>query len=205
MSVKNLIFGIVLGIALAAGIWLAMAIVPITPPPQPSTATVLPIKVDVPAFSLLDQHGNSINEDAFKGQWDLVFFGFTHCPDVCPLTLAELDAARMQLQEAGHAPLPRIVLVSVDPERDTPDRMSGYLSNFAPGKLGITGDLDQLRVLTGAFGIFFEKQQSDSDYYAVDHSAVVLLIDPDGRLHALFGSPHRAQNFVNDFPLLTRS
>lgn len=200
----NLVFGIALGTLLAAGIWVSMSVFN-APEPRPTIATILPVHAEVPSFSLLDQRGETINEDVFKGQWDLVFFGFTHCPDVCPITLNILNAAKERLRQAGEAPLPRIVLVSVDPERDTPDKMSDYVKNFGDDNLGITGDVGEIRKLTDSLGIFFEKRGTDNESYTVDHSAVVIVIDPDGRFRALFGSPHTIENYVHDLPLIVKS
>lgn len=171
-------------------------------PVPPRTATVLPDPNPVPAFSLLDQHGDAIDESVFSGQWDLVFFGFTHCPDICPTTLQVLAAARAELAEKGQSPLPRIVLVSVDPERDTPQVLGQYVDYFGDGNLGITGTLEETRKLTSGLGIYFQKQETGDEHYSVDHSAAVLVIDPDGGFSAVFGGTHKAENFVHDLPLL---
>lgn len=186
--------------AITAGAWFSFQLA--TPPPVPSTATVLPATSELPEFSLLDQSGQTIGRDVFEGQWDLLFFGFTQCPDVCPLTLQVLADAQRQLANAGQELLPRIVLVSVDPERDTPDVIRPYVDHFGDNSLGITGSMDELRKLTDSLGIFFEKSGLDEENYTVAHSAVVLLIDPDGRFHSLFGSPHVAENFVHDLPII---
>ena len=200
MQPKNLIFAIVLGTALSAGIWVAVNLMPA--PAQPTTATVLPVAGELPTFSLVDQSGQPVDQQVFTGQWDLVFFGFTHCPDVCPITLNVLASAKRELAERGE-PLPRIVLVSVDPERDTPENLARYVDSFGDDNLGLTGDVEQIRRLTDGLGIFFEKRDSDEQgYYVVDHSSVVIVIDPDGRFHSLFSSPHRIENFVRDLPIL---
>ena len=201
MNPRNLLVAIVLGIALAAGIWAALSVAPA--PEIPTSATVLPAGGQVPSFQLVDQAGSAIDETVFDGQWDLVFFGFTQCPDVCPITLNVLAAAQRELAESGVDPLPRIVLVSVDPERDTPETLARYIGSFGEDSLGITGDIDQIRRLTDGLGIFFEKREADEDgYYVVDHSAAVLVIDPEGRFHSLFSSPHRIDNYVHDLPIL---
>ena len=163
---------------------------------------VLPDPDPVPAFELVDQAGTPIDETVFEGQWDLVFFGFTHCPDVCPTTLQVLAAAKKALDEKGVSPLPRIVLVSVDPERDTPDILEQYVAYFGAGNLGITGSLEGVRALTQELGIYFEKRESDDGNYLVDHSAAVLLIDPQGRFSALFSGPHVVDSYVHDLPIL---
>lgn len=200
MNPRNLVFAFVLGIALAAGIWASMNYQRAAP--LPATATILPMPAEIPAFSLLNHEGRAIDERIFRGQWDLVFFGFTNCPDICPLTLQVLSSARRQLAASGQSPLPRIVLVSVDPERDTPEVMAQYIGAFGDDNLGITGDLDELRKLTSDLGIYFEKRDSDDEHYSVDHSAVVIVIDPDGRFHSLFSTPHVSENFTHDLPLL---
>ena len=171
-------------------------------PALPTTATVLPGPNPVPAFALLDQHGNAVDESVFEGQWDLVFFGFTHCPDICPTTLQVLSAAKAELAADGQSPLPRIVLVSVDPERDTPEIMRQYVDYFGAGNLGITGTLDEITKLTSGLGIYFQKQESDDENYNVDHSAAVLVIDPDGSFSAVFGGTHKVEQFVHDLPLI---
>lgn len=185
--------------AVLAGAYLANRL---QPPATAVTAMILPDPNPVPAFSLVDQYGKDIDENVFKGQWDLVFFGFTHCPDICPMTLQVLAAARQQLADAGEETLPRIVLVSVDPERDTPELMSRYVGYFGEGNLGITGTVDGIRRLADGLGIYFKKQPSDDENYNVDHSAAVLAIDPDGRFHALFSGPHVIENYVNDLPIV---
>ena len=199
MGPKNFIIAVALAIALAAGVFVALRT---QAPAAPATALVLPAPNPVPEFSLLNQHGNAVDQAVFEGQWDLVFFGFTHCPDICPTTLQVLASAKKALAENGRQTLPRIVLVSVDPERDTPEILGEYVNYFGQGNLGLTGALEEIRKLTGGLGIFFEKQLGDGETYAVDHSAAVLVIDPDGRFHSLFGGPHVVDNYVRDLPLV---
>ncbi|MDX1515571.1 MAG: SCO family protein [Woeseiaceae bacterium] len=201
MKRKNLLIAIVAGVALSAGLFVGSGVIRFEPP-DPRRATILPTAPQVPAFRLLDQHGRMVDERVFEGQWDLVFFGFTNCPDVCPLTLQTLAVAKRELAAAGHSPLPRIVLVSVDPERDTPARVAQYVDAFGEGNLGITGELDELRKLTRGLGIFFEKRPGDGEQYNVDHSSVVLVVDPQGRFRALFSSPHEIDDYVHDLPLV---
>ncbi len=185
--------------AVLAGAFLASRL---QPPATVAFATVLPDPNPVPSFSLLDQHGNAVDEHVFKGQWDLVFFGFTHCPDICPMTLQVLAAARQQLADAGQAPLPRIVLVSVDPERDTPELLGQYVDYFGDDNLGLTGSLEGVQQLADGLGIYFARQPADGDNYNVDHSAAVLVVDPNGGFHALFGGPHVVENYVHDLPII---
>jgi len=186
--------------AILTAAWLSYRL--LVPPPMPHTATVFSTPADLPEFSLLDQYGNAFDRAAFAGQWSLVFFGFTHCPDICPLTLQLLVSTRQQLDDAGQAPLPRIVFISVDPERDSPDVIGQYVSYFGDEIIAITGELDELRKLTGRLGIFFAKSPADNDDYSVDHSSAVLVINPQGQFHALFSAPHKAGNFLHDLPII---
>lgn len=201
MRPRNLIVGCLSGLAIAAGIWVAMNTTAVQTAAI-GTATVLPVKAEIPAFELQTHTGEFADETIFAGQWDLVFFGFTHCPDVCPLTLKVLQNAKAELGQRGFDPLPRIVLVSVDPDRDTPERLAAYVSAFGDDNLGLTGSVAELHKLADGIGIFFEKREGEGDQYQVDHSSVVLVIDPRGRFHALFSSPHRIENFVHDLPIL---
>lgn len=198
-SAKRLIIATVVAAALAAGIVVALKM---QTPSVPRSALLLNPPNPVPEFGLVDQHGNPIDETVFRGQWDLVFFGFTHCPDICPTTLQVLATAKKELENRGQSPLPRIVLVSVDPERDTPEILGQYVDYFGEGNLGITGTLEEVTKLTSGLGIYFQKQPGDGDNYGVDHSAAVLAIDPDGGFHALFSSPHVVENYVHDLPIL---
>jgi protein SCO1/2 len=204
MTKTNIFRVLILLLAAAAGAWLSFGLS--KPAPRPVAATILPAPGELPEFSLQDQHGQSIGRDAFKGHWSLVFFGFTHCPDICPTTLQVLATAKQQLSEQGMQSLPQIVLVSVDPERDTPEVIGQYVDYFGDGNLGITGDVEELRKLTGGLGIYFEKSSPDTaatdDNYSVDHSAVVIVINPRAQFHALFSAPHTVENLVNDLPLI---
>ncbi len=199
MGPKNLIFAIVLGGALAAGIFVATKM---NKPADLQTAFVIPLPNALPDFSLLDQSGELVNADTFRGQWDLVFFGFTNCPDICPTTLQTLASAKRELIDAGVDELPRIVLVSVDPERDTPEILGQYVDYFGDGNLGVTGELEGVSTLTTALGIYFEKAPTKDGNYGVDHSAAVLVINPDGEFSALFSAPHIVANYVHDLPII---
>jgi len=199
MGPKNFIIAIILAVALAAGIFVAARL---QAPVALQSAFVLPAPMPLPEFTLVDQDGGPVTAASFRDYWNLVFFGFTHCPDICPTTLQILAAARNELAAAGEKPLPRIVLVSVDPERDTPTLIGKYVDYFGDDNLGITGNLDEIRKLTSGLGIYFEKQPGNDSDYSVDHSAAVLLVNPNGEFHALFSGPHSIDNYVHDIPLI---
>ena len=199
MGPKNLIFAILLGSALAAGFFAATRM---NEPAELRAAFLIPIPDPVADFSLLDQTGQHVNVKVFRGQWDLVFFGFTNCPDVCPMTLQILANVRRELMDAGAQALPRIVLVSVDPERDTPEILGQYVDYFGEENLGLTGEIEDIRALTAALGIYFEKAPTTDGDYGVDHAAAVLVINPKGEFSALFSAPHTVANYVHDLPII---
>ena len=199
MTARNLFIAGVAFIAIATGTWFSLHLA--KPLPETRSATVFPEPGELPQFSLLDQAGNPIDRSAFEGQWDLVYFGYTNCPDICPLTLQELAKVRKQLIAEGKE-APRIVFVSVDPERDTPDVVAKYVAYFGDGNLGITGDPDEIRKFAGGLGIFFAKGREEGGIYSVDHSSVVLVVDPQAKLRALFSAPHKADDYLHDLPVI---
>jgi len=154
----------------------------------------------VPTFSLLDVNGDAITEDVFDGEWSIAFFGFTHCPDVCPITLSVVKDALAKL-ETESVPLPQTMFVSVDPNRDTPEILKKYLGFFDESFIGITGELNAILQFTKSLGIVtaFTANEDDPSSYDVDHTASMLLIDPEGRLRAKFSAPHTSDTIVSDY------
>jgi protein SCO1 len=116
----------------------------------------LPLGGSAPGFSLLAHDGRTVSLEDFRGRVTVLFFGFTHCPDVCPGTMASLARAREQLGEAGDDL--QVLFITVDPERDTPERLRTYLANFDPDFLGLTGDEEVIRTVADGYGAFFMKR-----------------------------------------------
>lgn len=175
--------------------------------PEPQHALRLPDPTPLPEFELLDQDGNLLTNEWFDDQWTLVFFGFTNCPDICPATLQVLSLARAQLaKDDSDYELPEILLISVDPGRDTPETLQPYVAHFGDGVSGATGSLEELRKLTKTLGVYFAIEDPASpdapENYNVAHSAHVVLIDNQGRYHAVFSGPHTVDTFVADMPVL---
>ncbi|MDR7035079.1 SCO family protein [Mesorhizobium sp. BE184] len=130
------------------------------------------------SFTLVDQKNQPITEAAFRGQPSVLFFGFTHCPEVCPTTLFEMAGWLKDLGADGQNL--RAYFVSVDPERDTPEIMNTYISNFSDRILGITGDPEKVHAMAKSFGIYWKKVPTDGGDYTMDHTASVLLLDGKG-------------------------
>lgn len=171
---------------------------------EPLHATVLPEPLPLPAFALYDEQNRAFTRERLLGTTTLLFFGFTHCPDICPATLQQLALARKQLLEQGPAstPLPQILLISVDPERDTPAKLKDYVSHFGEGVLAATGSPESITELTSALGVWFGKEPQGDDGYTVGHSSAVLVIGEDATFRAVFSAPHKTEYFVHDLPFL---
>ena len=129
-------------------------------------------------FTLVDHAGGEITEKAFRGQPTAVFFGFTHCPEVCPTTLFELDGWLTALGDDGKDI--DAYFVTVDPERDTPDVLGAYVSNVSDRIVGITGEPEKVAAMTKSFGIFSRKVELEGGDYTMDHTASMLLLDRSG-------------------------
>ena len=135
-------------------------------------------------FKLTDQNGKVITEQDLKGHPFLVFFGFTHCPDVCPTTLFEVSEVMRAL--GPDAERARALFITVDPERDTPAVMKDYLSSFDPNLSGLTGDPAEIAAVAKAYRVYFKKVPLDEGGYTMDHTAIVYLMDKTGRFVSPF-------------------
>ena len=170
-------------------------------PPDPAQIPGLlwPNPRPIAAFSLADHHGRAFTRERLEGAWTFLFFGYTYCPDFCPTTLATLRQVEAEL--SGHASAPRQhVLVSVDPRRDSPKRLSEYLTWFGTSFLGVTGSEDELSMLARQVGaVYIPGETREDGSYLIDHTASILLIDPEGRFVALFGTPHHAGDIASRF------
>lgn len=193
-------------IAMTGGMWAASTLLaPASLDNADLHATYLGDGRDITEFQLQDHRGDAFTNDDLKGQWTLLFFGFTHCPDVCPMTLAELSRAHDMLDDAGLGGNVQTVFVTVDPKRDTPERLEAYVTNFSDDFLGLTGSMEDIDVLARDLGIAHIRHDEDGgDDYMVDHGASVLLVNPEGRFQAVFGSPHRAREMVSDLDAILR-
>lgn len=202
MNARSLIIALLAGIAMAGGLFFALQL---NAPREPVAAFVLPAPEPLPAFSLVDQSQAPFTRESLSGQWDLLFFGFTNCPDICPTTLQLLSRVRASLKTQGDSPLPRIVLLSVDPERDTPEQLAKYVAYFGEDNVGVTGSIEEVKKLTQALYVYFAKVELGNGNYTVDHSPAVLVVDPAGRYHSGFSGSHTYENLMHDLPIIMAS
>jgi protein SCO1/2 len=136
-------------------------------------------------FSLVDHTGRAVTERDFAGRALLVYFGFTYCPDVCPTELGTIAAAIDAMGPAGERVTP--VLVTIDPERDTPAALADYVARFHPRMVGLTGSAEQIAQAARAYRVYYAKvRPRDSSDYLMDHSSFIYFVGPDGRVRSLF-------------------
>jgi protein SCO1/2 len=193
--------------AILAGVWLADVY-----REHDSRAMLLPDQVvtlfsepkPLAAFALTDHRHRVFDLASLKGKWSFLFFGFTHCPDVCPTTLAVLARVRDNIaRNAAGAEDIQFVFVSVDPNRDTPGNLRQYVEYFDTTFLGVTGDNAQIGNLAGQLGAAYEVAITPGmENYPVYHTAAVFLVDPQARYHAVFTPPHDAEAIGKRFKVV---
>ncbi len=195
-----------LGLALLLGssllVWLALQ-TPQASRPQLQSVRLFPAARPLAPFELQDEQGQPFTPARLRGQWNLIFFGYTHCPDVCPGTLAKA-ARMMQLLENEKRPLPAVWFVSVDPERDTREKLAQYVHYFHPAFHAATGSPEALEAMSRNLAVvYFLGEKDENGHYEVDHSANLLLIDPQGRFAGIIPPPHDPAVMAADLARLT--
>ncbi|MGO4448483.1 SCO family protein [Phyllobacterium sp. TAF24] len=161
-----------------------------------------PVKLGAP-FSLIDQNGAPITQAAFEGHPTALFFGFTHCPEVCPTTLFEMAGWLKALGDEGKDL--RVFFISVDPERDTPEVMKGYTAAFTDRITGITGDPKEVEKLIKGWKIYARKVPTENGDYTMDHTASVMLLDRDARLKSTIDYKETTEMALKKLRLLIAS
>ena len=200
--------------ALAATLWLGANLTGCSDkqnPPQIS-GTLLSTPKPLENFQLTDHNGKRFDKENTKGHWTFAFFGYTSCPDVCPATLFQFKQIASRLKKTGAAARnTQFVLVSVDPEWDTEKQLEEYIHYYHKGFIALTGTHEQIKSLSSQLGIFYIRvnpkdnrtepkiDNGDQEDYLIDHSAAIILLDPDSKLHAVFGMPHSAEKITADF------
>jgi protein SCO1/2 len=174
------------------------------PLPAGELPSVTEVRDDIPlpAFVLQGPKGDFSNAD-LQGRWSFLFFGYTQCPDICPTALTlmrEVKAALAVKAAAPPAPTFQVVFVSVDPRRDTGELLGEYMAAFDPSFTGLRGDDAALAPLTRNLGVYYQRNDgTDTKRYTVDHSAAIYLIDPQGRLRAVFSPPQEASKLAANY------
>jgi protein SCO1 len=160
---------------------------------------LLPQPRSVPDLKFTDQDGQPVALDSLKDKWTLLFFGYTFCPDICPTTLAQLRQIKSELPKDAVDKL-RVVLVSVDPNRDTPAQLKTYLGYFDKQFVGLTAPVDSIQKLANAMSIPFIPADTSKPNYTVDHSGNLALLGPDGTQRGFIRAPLNNQKLVAQLP-----
>ena len=203
MAKKQQIIGLsILGLVIVgAGVWFGLQSVKVPGQPLEISGIYLPEPKPLAEFELIHDSDQPFTRQDFKGQWSFLYFGYTFCPDACPLTLAQLNQLDKQLSAKNADQGTAYMLISVDPKRDTPQRLAEYTRYFNPKFSGATGQPQQLQSLTKPLGVYYSVPENpeDPENYLVDHSSTVILINPDAELQALFTPPHKPNQMAEEF------
>jgi len=161
---------------------------------------------EINQFSLSGSDHQPFTNASLQGQWTMVFFGFTNCGYLCPTTMAELSKMYRLLEEKGVTTLPRVVMISIDPERDSFEKLNNYVTAFNQHFYGARGDEGAIKLMTREMGIAYAKialpTAEDAQNYDMEHTGTVILFNPQGELNAFFTTPHKADLLARDYQLL---
>ncbi len=160
---------------------------------------ILPQSRELPALQLTSTAGEQVQTQELTEKWSLVFFGYTFCPDICPTTLAELRQLKKLLPDDARKNV-QVLMVSVDPNRDTPEQLQLYLQYFDPEFVGLTGVLPDIQTLSNALSIPFIPGDTSKPRYTVDHSGNLAIISPDGRQYGFIRAPLDVKKIAEQLP-----
>ena len=154
----------------------------------------------LPEFELVDHNNQPLTRSSLEGKWNLMFFGYTHCPDICPASLQTMSDMVAAIEDPDVLNAVQVYFVSVDPERDKPEILAAYVTYFNASFIGATATLEKLTPLTRSLGIAHDiRNQGEADTgYDVDHSSAIVLINPQAEFAGLFGAPHDALAMARD-------
>ncbi|MBE9567403.1 MAG: SCO family protein [Proteobacteria bacterium] len=197
-------------IALSAGVWFGLdnygaKNVPVTK----IQGVILSTAKTIDDFDLIDNKNRKFKLENLKNKWSIMFFGYTHCPDVCPMTLTTLQQLSKLFTRENLTP-PQVILVTVDPQRDTPEVLDEYVGYFDKDFVAATGDLSEVQKLASELGIYFKKAAGasgdvDADDYAMDHTTSFIVFNPQAEVAAYLKQPHEAARILEDLRVIVGS
>ena len=200
MAKSPLTAGLMAIVALVAGLLAARAFLPgPLQPPDTRQTTVFPSPRPVPQLGLVSRDGQPLGSDYFRHGWTLVFFGFTSCPDVCPTTLAILAQVRQQLRDLPTGQQPRVLMITVDPQRDDAAHLNSYVTFFDESFAGATGPEEAISRAAGFFGIPYARVDLEDGNYTMDHGSGIFMVAPSGAVVAYASAPHNPATLASDY------
>lgn len=209
---RTTLYILIAALAAGLGLWAAQRHFGASPKaawPTMRTVKLFPQPRELPAYSLQQSDRTQLVPGELKGHWTVVFLGFTHCPDVCPTTLTELSQAQKQWTALPDSTRPRVLFVSVDPERDTLDDIGEYAHAFHRDTLAATADIPALEAFAKSLSLVFMKapppEGQPADLYNVDHSAALAVLDPQGRMAGVIQPPLVPKAIAADLLALTQA
>lgn len=207
---RTTLYILIVAVAMGLGLWAAERFhgEDRAPAAQLQAVRLFPQPRTLPEFALRQSDGTQLQPGELKGHWTLVFLGFTHCPDVCPTTLAQLAQAQKRWEALPASTRPRVLFVSVDPERDSADRVGEYAHGFHRDTLAATADIPALEGFARSLSMVFAKVPAPAgapaDQYSVDHSATIAVLDPQARMAGVISPPLDPARIARDLTLLSR-
>lgn len=165
----------------------------------------LPQPLTLQSFRLFDQYGQEFTLEDLRNRWTLLFFGYTHCPDVCPTTLAQLRSVTKLLSKYPDSKIPAVVFVSIDPQRDSAGQLKEYTAQFGDDFTGVGGEPRAIDSFARQFRAKYEIASGTGPAYLIDHTSSVALIGPNAQLHVLFSVPLRPEAVAVEIQRLTKS
>ena len=157
----------------------------------------------LPAFSMVGTDGHVIDNQSLHGHWTFLFMGFSHCASICPITMAELSKMATLLAKRPQLPRPSVIMITLDPKRDSLQRMQDYVQSFNQQFIGGRGSEEETQRLASFLGIAYTKVhaklQTKTNDYSIEHSGAIMLLNPRGELVAFFTPPHQANELVEDY------
>lgn len=201
------VIGLIAFVALIAGLFASQKVQNKSIDTHQFHGTLLDKPRPISSFVLTGIDNVPFNNASMQGHWTMVFFGFTNCGSICPTTMAELGKMYHLLEKKGTKNLPQVVMISVDPERDSLDKLSHYVKAFDPHFYGARGDDNSVSAMTKEMGVAYAKVALPTDEnpqnYDIEHTGTVMLINPKGELSAFFTMPHYASLLAKDYLLLS--
>ncbi len=183
--------------AVLIGLWISYRSFSV-PKPEATNYTLYTPAEDISAFQLTDSNDRPFTNLSLQGHWTFVYFGFTSCEALCPTTMTLLNNMYQMLLQKQQNPMPDVVMISIDPDNDTTTKLHDYVTSFNPHFQGATGAKDQIQQLASSLNVVYTKIKTTTGY-TLDHSGAIMLIDPSGRLIAVFTPPFDAKSLADDF------